>query len=134
MPLLQDLQYRAPDESGCTGNGYAVADHESSPPNLKARCRARTASCTRSPSITQVMRIPEVEIMSILMPRSPSVPNMIEAYSRLDERPAPTTDTLANPPLTVTLCASTFSRTSSAASLAASISDSGTVNERSVRP
>src|SRR5207249_4580966 len=59
--------YAANSPNGCSGRIV------SGPASSKAAWSARTASGTRSPRITQEMRIGEVEIISMLMSCSPSV-------------------------------------------------------------
>src|SRR5699024_7804168 len=55
---------------------------------------ARTASSRRASSVTTEMRISEVEIMSMLMPPSPSARNSDAETPGEDFMPAPTSDTL----------------------------------------
>src|SRR5699024_3253110 len=55
---------------------------------------ARTASSRRASSVTTEMRISEVEIMSMLMPPSPSAWNRVAETPGEDFMPAPTRETL----------------------------------------
>ena len=65
----------------------------SSPSSPNAACSPRTASGTRSPSITQEILIGEVEIISMLMPASPSTVNTVAATPGWLRMPAPTIET-----------------------------------------
>src|SRR2546427_6767064 len=102
--------------------------------SLNASCRAATASFTRLASMMQVMRTSEVEIISMLIPWSDSVRNMVAATPGCPRMPLPMTDTLARP-----FCASTVRAPISRAApwtmrSACRPSADDTVNDMSVTP
>src|SRR5438309_563361 len=102
--------------------------------SLNASCNAATASLTRSTSMMQVMRISEVEIISMLMPRSDRVRNMEAATPACPRMPLPTTDTLASPFWASTVRAPMSAATPSRMRFACRASVIETVNDMSVIP
>src|SRR4051794_35848337 len=108
---------------GCSGRIV------SNPDSSKAECSARTASGTRSPRMTQEMRMGDVEIISMLMSLEPRVVKTLAATPGCVFIPAPTIETL---PIASSL--STSPRPSAwSVIVAVCRSSRGTVNDISAR-
>src|SRR3954451_21722758 len=146
-PLAQQAQHDAADLPGRADDGDAVAvarRHAATSPNgcsgrivpspesSNAVWSALTASGTRSPGTTQEMRIGEVEIISMLMPLSPSVVNTFAATPGWVFIPAPTIETLPIDSSVATCMPSSVAMGSSAV-CAAWMSSRGIVNDMSAR-
>src|SRR3954467_4414085 len=146
-PLAQEAQHDAANLPGRADDGDAVAvagGHAANSPNgcsgrivpspesSNAVWSALTASGTRSPGTTQEMRIGEVEIISMLMPLSPSVVNTLAATPGWVFIPAPTIETFPIEGSVASVMPSSDAIGSSAVR-AACTSSRGTVNDMSAR-
>src|SRR5919112_2633173 len=116
---------RAPwGPKGCSASTWSA-------PSSKAVCSARTARSTSSAPITQEILIGEVEIISMLMPSSPSVEKTRAATPGWDFIPAPTTDTFPIAGSSATEWMPTSETSGSSAARAVRRSERGTVNDMS---
>ena len=114
-----------------SANGSSATIVPSPSPN--AACRPRTASGTRSPEITQEILIGDVEIISMLMPASPSTVKTVAATPGWLRIPAPTIETLPIDSSAATSSMPSSPTSASSASRAMRPSSRGTVNDMSAR-
>ena len=118
---------RANSPNGCSGRIV------SGPDSSNAACSERTACLSWSPAMTHEILIGDVEIISMLMPSSPSVAKTFAATPGCDFIPAPTIETLPIVSSATTSSMPTSATSGSSAARAVRRSSRGTVNEISAR-